>query len=107
MSDCYYEHCTHNLIFLSLVQADSKRWSDPKVYLSYASCKADVLDNRSSKTFAGAMKLDTSMAGGGSSIARSFKETIVLSTLTCSTKLTQKSESRDCHVIFFAESASS
>ena len=37
------------------------------------------------------MIVDATTAGG-TSLARSFKETVVVSTLTCSTKLTQKSK---------------
>ena len=73
-------------------QADHKRWFDPKTYLSYASCKDDVISNRSSKTFSPKGNSGVNIMAGGTAIARSFKETITLSTLTCSTKLTHKSK---------------
>ena len=58
------------------------------------SCKDDVLRNRDSKTFGSVSKQSVAELTGmsGLCVARSFRETIQISTLICSTKLTQKSE---------------
>lgn len=71
----------------------NKRWYDPKVYLSELSRKEDIT-RRGSKSLGPSRNLSVSDVSfsGSSMVARSFKEYIQLSTLTCSTKLTQKSE---------------
>ena len=76
---------------LSLAQAEGKHWHNPKVYLMQVSCKDDIVQQRSSKTFATPTS-KSEIASAATSISRSFRETIHLSTLTCSTKLTQKSK---------------
>ena len=75
----------------SLSQAEGKHWHNPKVYLMQVSCKDDIVQQRSSKTFATPTS-KSDVASAATSISRSFRETIHLSTLTCSTKLTQKSK---------------
>ena len=73
---------------LLILQADGRKWYDPRTYLQNPSCKDDVISQRSSRTFtSGKMDISTSPVH----ITRSFRETIHVSTLTCSTKLTQTS----------------
>ena len=74
----------------SCLQAEGKHWHNPKVYLMQVSCKDDILQRRTSKTFATPTS-KTEVANAAMSISQSFRETIYLSTLACSTKLTQKS----------------
>ena len=76
------------LLSLPPTQAEGRKWYDPRTYLQNPSCKDDVMSQRSSRTFTmGKMDLSTSPVH----ITRSFRETIHISTLTCSTKLTQTS----------------
>ena len=73
---------------LLTLQAEGRKWYDPRTYLQNPSCKDDVISQRSSRTFtSGKMDISTSPVH----ITRSFRETIHVSTLTCSTKLTQTS----------------
>ena len=81
---CKYMHNYHNM---QCLQAEGKRWYDPRVYLSHASRKEDVI--RQQRTLAGAKPL---VDGPNVQLSRSFREMIYFSSLTCSTKLTQKSK---------------
>ena len=76
---------------LSSSQTGNKKWYDPTVYLSQASCKEDVMTQ---KVRARTAKVLSSAAQPAVQVSRSFREAVHISTLTCSTKLTQRSEER-------------
>lgn len=77
---------------LYVYKAEAKRLHEPRLYLTQASCKEDVIQHRSQKTLGASTSVRMLGETGGVQFARSFKESIQVSTLVCSTKLTQKSE---------------
>ncbi|XP_019851718.1 PREDICTED: dedicator of cytokinesis protein 2-like isoform X2 [Amphimedon queenslandica] len=76
---------THELF---VYKADSKKWHDPKYYLAFESAKEICIQGvLPAKTSARGKTIST--VSEGHSAARSERETLFVSTLTCSTKLTQ------------------
>jgi hypothetical protein len=76
---------------LYVYETGNKRWSDPSVYLNQASSREEMAQ---SITTSQRSRTSKSLRGSSSpaQAARNFREVVTLSTLTCSTKLTQRIE---------------